>query len=193
VKPGRRALLLATCLLAPRPGRAQEDPALTRVMAGLAAVRERRVPFTEEKAIAELDLPLPSQGMLRWTAPDVLEKQTTWPIQERVAVAGGRLLYERPDRGIRRDFTLEAQPEMGALVEAIRGTLAGDLAALRRHYRLGFGLRQDGSWQLVLTPLSLRVLAAVQRIVVIGEGAEIRAVDTEGQGGVTRMRIAPAS
>jgi hypothetical protein len=189
---GRRAAMLALLPLAPRAARGQEDPALARVMAALAAVRERRARFTEERAIPELDLPLPSEGTLRWTAPDTLEKHTTWPIEERISVARGRLSYERRDRGIQREFGLDEQPEMASLVEAIRGTLAGDLAGLRRHYDVGFDLRQDGSWRMVLTPLSLRVRGAVQRILVTGEGAELRGVDTEGHGGVTRMRIAPA-
>jgi hypothetical protein len=186
----RRAALLGL-LLAPMPLRAQEA-ALAQVMAGLAARRERRSSFTEEKAIPELDIPLPSEGTLRWSAPDRLEKLTTWPIEEKISVTGGRLVYERPDRGIRRDFPLEEQPEMAALVEAIRGTLAGDIAALRRHYEVEFAMQRDGSWRMTLVPTSRRVRAAVQRIVVTGEGSEIRGVDTQGNAGVTRMRIVPA-
>ena len=186
----RRTTLLGL-LLAPVAAHAQ-DAALARIMAGLAAVRQRRSTFTEDKAIPELDLPLPSEGTLSWIAPDRLEKHTTWPIEERISVAGGRLTYERPDRGIRRDFPLDEQPEMAALVEAIRGTLAGDVAALRRHYEVEFAMQRDGSWRMVLVPISLRVRGAVQRIVITGEGSEIRGVDTEGNGGVTRMRIAPA-
>ncbi|HEV7265595.1 MAG TPA: LolA-related protein [Falsiroseomonas sp.] len=188
----RRAALLAGLSLA-APVRAQEDQDLARILAGLAAVRERRSTFTEEKAVPELTLPLPSEGTLQWTAPDRLEKHTTWPIEERVSVAGRQLVYERPDRGIRRDIALEEQPEMAALVEAIRGTLAGDLAALRRHYEVDFAMQRDGSWRMVLVPLSLRLRGAVQRIVMTGAGAEIRTVDTDGHGGVTRMRITPAS
>jgi GAF domain-containing protein len=187
----RRTVLLAGLMLG-GPARAQAEQDLARIMAGLAAVRERRSAFTEEKAIPELDLPLPSEGTLRWTAPDRLEKHTVWPIDERVSVAGRRLVYERPDRGIRREIALEEQPEMAALVEAIRGTLAGDLPALRRHYEVEFGTRRDGSWRMELVPISLRLRSAVQRIVITGAGAEIRTVDTDGNGGVTRMRIAPA-
>jgi hypothetical protein len=187
----RRAALLGL-LLTPLPARAHDEAALVRIMAGLAAEPQHRATFTEDKAIPELDLPLPSEGTLRWSAPDSLEKHTTSPIEERIAVEAGRLTYERPDRGIRRDFSLEEQPEMGALVEAIRGTLAGDIAALRRHYEVDFGMQRDGSWRMELVPLSLRVRGAVQRIVITGEGSEVRGVDTEGHGGVTRMRIAPA-
>ena len=190
--PGRRTALLLGLLLASPSGRAQsaQVEALMRLM---RAVPERRDAFTEERAIPELDLPLPSSGVLLWRAPDRLEKHTTSPIDERLRVEGDRLLYERADRGIRRDFGLGDQPEMRALVEAIRATLAGDLPGLSRHYELAFDGAPNAEWRLTLTPLSVRVRAAVQRIVLSGGGARILAVDTEGGGGVTRMRIQPGS
>jgi len=186
----RRALLLLALALAV-PAHA-EDPALERLMQGFAARPSSEARFTEEKAIPELDLPLPSEGVLRWQAPDRLEKRTTSPIDERLRVAGDRLLYERPDRGITREFSLEDQPEMRALVEAVRGTLAGDLAALRRYYEIAFTPEgPDAPWRMLLTPLSLRLRAAVQRITVSGRGPEVRSIETEGGGGVTRMQISP--
>ncbi|SDC94117.1 LolA-related protein [Belnapia rosea] len=187
----RRGFLLLSLLALAAPARA-EDPALVRLMQGFAAQPRSEARFTEEKAIPELDLPLPSEGMLRWQAPDRLEKHTTSPIEEVLRVEGGRLLYERPDRGIRREFSLEDQPEMRALVEAVRGTLAGNLASLQRHYEIGFTPEDSaGPWRMVLTPLSVRLRAAVQRILVSGRGAQVRSIDTEGGGGVTRMQITP--
>ncbi len=162
-------------------------------MRAMRAVPERRDAFTEERAIPELDLPLPSSGELRWRSPDRLEKHTTSPINERLVVEGNRLFYERVDRGIRREFGLDDQPEMRALVEAIRATLAGDLQALSRHYDIGLEGAPGSDWRLALVPHSARVRAAVQRIVVSGQKAQVLAVETEGGGGVTRMRIQPGS
>ncbi|MGK7868394.1 LolA-related protein [Falsiroseomonas sp. E2-1-a20] len=186
MRAGRRALLLL-----PLAGPALAQDALAEVMRALAAVRERRSRFTEEKLIPELDIGLPNEGTLLWVAPDRLEKHTTWPIDEVLAVQDGQLRYERRDRGVQRDFALAEQPEMAALVEAIRATLAGDLPALRRHYDVAFR-GPPAAWTLVLTPDALRLRGAVQRITITGEGAELRGVDTEGGGGVTRMRITPS-
>ncbi|WP_149538291.1 LolA family protein [Siccirubricoccus phaeus] len=186
---GRRGLLLAP-LAFPALARA-EEAGLQALLRRFAALPQSRASFTEDKAIPELDLPLPSEGTLSWQAPDRLEKRTLSPIQEVLRVAGDRLLYERPDRGIRREFGLEDQPEMRALVEAIRGTLAGDPGALHRYYDIAFDALPEGAWRMVLTPLSTRVRAAVQRILLSGRGPQILAVDTEGNGGVTRMRITP--
>jgi Outer membrane lipoprotein carrier protein LolA-like len=190
---GGGALLLAVAGRSP-PARA-DQAALEALMRAFAAVPRSRAAFTEERAIPELDLPLPSEGTLAWTAPDRLEKRTTAPIEEVLRVAGDRLAYERPDRGFRREFGLDEQPEMRALVEAVRGTLAGDLPALLRHYEVGFeggaAAGAGGPWRMVLTPLSLRVRGAVQRVVLAGRGAQVLAVDTEGNGGATRLRITP--
>jgi hypothetical protein len=120
-----------------------------------------------------------------------LEEHTTSPLDERLVVEGDRLLYERADRGVRREFGLDDQPEMRALVEAVRATLAGDLPALSRHYDVRLEGAPDADWRLALVPRSVRVRAAVQRILVSGRGARVLAVDTEGGGGVTRMRIQP--
>jgi len=191
----RRSLLRAAVLLVPVAGGSlpvrADQAALEALMRAFAAVPRSQASFTEKKAIPELDLPLPSEGTLVWVAPDRLEKRTTTPIQEVLRVTGDRLIYERPDRGTRQEFSLAEQPEMRALVEAIRGTLAGDLATLRQHYDIGFDLLADGSWRMVLVPLSWRLRGAVQRIVLAGRGAQVLAVDTEGNGGVTRMRITP--
>ncbi len=187
----RRALLLLAPLFAPTVARTQPAPSLEALMRAMRAVPERRDDFTEERAIPELDLPLPSSGVLRWRAPDRLEKHTTTPIDERLTVEGNRLSYERADRGIRREFGLDDQPEMRALVEAVRATLAGDLPGLLRHYEVGFEGAPGADWRLALTPRSTRVRAAVQRVLLSGRGAQVLAVDTEGGGGVTRMRIRP--
>ena len=189
----RRVLLLGLCCAPAATWAQPAPPPLDALMRAMRAVPERRDAFTEERAIPELDLPLPSSGVLRWRAPDRLEKHTTSPIDERLVVEGNRMAYERADRGIRREFGLDDQPEMRALVEAVRATLAGDLPGLVRHYEVAFEGAPGADWRLMLTPLSTRVRAAVQRIVVSGRGARVLAVDTEGGGGVTRMRIQPGS
>lgn len=189
----RRAALLGLAAAPVARARAQPAPPLDALMQAMRAVRERRDAFTEERAIPELDLPLPSSGVLVWRAPGLLEKHTTSPIDERLRVEGDRLLYERADRGIRREFGLDDQPEMRALVEAVRATLAGDLPGLSRHYAVGFEGDARSDWRMSLTPQSARVRAAVQRIELSGRAAQVLAVDTEGGGGVTRMRIQPGS
>lgn len=182
----RRAVLAMT--LCPAAARAQD--AMAPVMAALAAMRESRARFVEEKELPELDRPLTARGTLAWRAPDRLEKHTTEPFEERLLVEGDRLLLERPDRRARQEIALDTAPEIRPLVEAIRATLAGDAATLRRYFTVDFS-GDVARWRLVLTPLSVRVLAAVQRITVEGEGAFIRVVETQGREGRSRMMATP--
>jgi len=186
----RRALLLATLPLLATPALAQPDATLEGVMAALAARRESRAEFTESKEFPELSTPLPSTGTLSWTAPDRLEKRTTYPMEETLRVEGDRLLFSRPAQGIRREMSLDESPELRPLVESIRATLAGDLPTLRRHYEVAFRPGSEG-WVMRLVPRSLRVRAALQSVEVSGRGAEILAVVTRGNEGETRMAITP--
>lgn len=161
-------------------------------MAALATVRESRAAFAEEKALAALTTPLVSRGTLLYAAPSRLEKRTETPFQERVAVDGDRLTYERPAEGVRRALDLDAAPELRGLVEAVRGTLAGDLAALRRHYSVGYEGTQD-AWRLTLVPVDPRVRELLKVVRVDGAGADLRRVETvEADGDVSTMTIEPA-
>jgi predicted LPLAT superfamily acyltransferase len=182
----RRALLAALAI--PAAARA-EAGGLEEVMRRLAAVRSSEAVFEEVKEIAELATLLPSSGTLRWIAPDRLEKHVTDPFEERLIVEGDRLTYLRPGQGVRQEFNLDQAPEMRALVEAIRSTLAGDLPTLRRHYEVGFEGTPE-TWTINLKPLSHRVRAVVQRLVVSGRGASIRRFETIGNNSSV-MQITP--
>lgn len=183
-----RRVVLLTLLALPAAARAQD--AMSQVMAALAAVRESRARFVEEKDIPEVEGLLTSRGTLSWHAPDRLEKRTTEPFQERLLVEGDRLLLERPDRDVHQDIALDTAPEIRPLVEAIRATLAGDATTLHRYFTIDFA-GDLARWRLVLTPLSMRVLAAVQRIVLEGEGGAVLVVETQGREGRSRMMVTP--
>jgi hypothetical protein len=184
---GRRALLLTGL---PMIGHATPS-GLDSVLRGFAAITHSRARFTERKSIAALDTALQSQGILEWKAPNTLEKRTTEPFLEVLRVDGDRLRYERPDRRVAREFALDEQPEMRALVDAIRGTLSGNADMLRAHYRIGFEVQQDGVWIISLMPESFRLRLAVQSIRIIGHGAQIMVVDTDESGSFSNMRIGP--
>jgi outer membrane lipoprotein-sorting protein len=188
----RRRSCCAALILAALARAARAEAPLEALMRAFAAIRASRAAFVEEKEMPELDRPLLSRGTLSWQAPDRLEKRTTAPIEEVLRVEGDLLTLERPRQGTRQVLSLDRSPEIRPLVEAIRATLAGDLAALRRHYAVAFEGDPAGRWTLVLTPLSGRVLAAVQRVALTGRGAAILGVESQHGGGFTRMRIEPA-
>lgn len=158
----------------------------------MSRVRESRAAFREEKDLAALAEPLVSRGTLLYAAPSRLERHTAEPAEESIVVEGDRLTWSRPAEGMRRTLRLEQAPELRGLVEAVRGTLAGDVVALRRYYSVGLEGAED-AWRLTLVPVDAGVKALLKVVRVDGSGTDLRRVETvEADGDVTTMTIEAA-
>lgn len=157
-------------------------------MTALSQVREVRSSFREEKRLAGLTMPLVSRGTLAFAAPDHVEKRTSEPIREEIVVDGDRLTYAKPKDGVRRTISLDTAPELRSLVEAVRGTLAGDLEALRRYYSVGFEDLGAG-WRLTLVPVDERVRAFCKVVRIDGDGTALRRVETVEPDGDTALMV----
>jgi hypothetical protein len=185
----RRGLLL---LLAGWPVASRAEPfPLAALMALLAAVPERRATFREEKRLAALTEPLVSQGRLLYRRPDYLEKITDWPVPEQLVIDRDRLvLTEANDPP--RVVPLGAQPELRTMVEAMRGPLAGDLAALQRSFDVA-GTGTLAAWTLILTPRDLAARRILKSVALQGARDEIRIIRLDqANGDEQTMQITPA-
>jgi len=181
----RAALLCGCAALAPSWAAAAWD-----VAALMQMLREHppgRVHFVETKEVSVLDRPLESSGELVFSPPDRLEKHVTSPGDERMVADRERLVIER--RGRRQELALAEYPEVAVLVESIRGTLAGDRAALEAAYALE--LQGDApSWRLTLTPRDAALGKLVTRVMIEGSQAQVQRVTVEqADGDRSLMRI----
>lgn len=149
---------------------------LSQLMQGLAQNKSGRATFVEKKYIAVLEAPVESSGELLYTAPDRLEKRTLKPKPESLLIDAGTLTVERGKR--RMVLRLQDYPELVAFTESIRGTLAGDTAALKRIYNLDLEGNQE-RWTLTLRPVETKMLDVVQRIRIGGSHAEVKTVEIE--------------
>ena len=149
---------------------------VTQLMQGLAKNKSGRASFVEKKYIALLDAPVESSGELLYTAPDRLEKRTLKPRPESLLIEGGSLTVERGKR--RMVLRLQDYPELVAFTESIRGTLAGDMVALRRVYNLDLEGSEE-RWTLTLRPIETKMLEVVQRIRIAGSQADVRTIEIE--------------
>jgi outer membrane lipoprotein-sorting protein len=192
-----RALAIVLCAaLVAAPALAADPPlALEPLMAALARNGPGTVRFSETKTSALLKAPIESSGTLTYAAPSKLEKRTLAPREERFAVDGETVVVETPARsgGERRriELHLGQYPAIRAFVESIRGTLAGDLASLRRYYRVELvGAWSD--WQLHLLPSDREMAELVLKVVISGAGGEVRRIEIlEASGDRSVMTIAP--
>jgi outer membrane lipoprotein-sorting protein len=187
------ARLVSAGLLAAAAGAAPAaDPplAVERLMAELARHGSGTVRFSEIKTSTLLKAPIASSGTLTYVAPARLEKHTRTPRDERLVVDGDTVVVERAARNERFELRLADYPAVRASIESIRGTLAGDLAALRRHYRVELeGTWSD--WRLHLLPSDPELAELVQKVVIGGRGAQVARIELlETSGDRSVMSIA---
>jgi outer membrane lipoprotein-sorting protein len=184
------ALAIALHVAAANTPPAETAWGLPQLMASMHGVRTASARFVEKKFVQLLARPLQSSGTLIFNAPDRLQKETLAPTASRLTVNGDRLTVVQPD-GKTRDMSLSEVPEIGALVESIRATLAGDGATLTRYYAPTLS-GTASNWSLTLEPRNSRLRDLVTTIHMQGEGTIIRSIETvEHDGDRTEMTITP--
>ncbi len=146
-------------------GSVAAEDSLDKLMHRLSERRGGKAHFVERQYLSLLKTPVESSGDLYFEAPDHLEKRTLTPKPESVVIERGTLTFERGSR--RRSVPLSSYPQLGAFIESIRATLAGDRAALEALYRLD--LRDDArGWTLSLTPLDEPLARLVKNVRIAG-------------------------
>lgn len=167
-------VLAVVLTIAARPALAFDFDGL---MTLLAQRRSGEAAFIETRVVQGIDVPLVSNGVLSFEAPDRFVRRTLRPRPESMEVDGNKVTLRRAGRS--RSFSLDAAPEMLGLVEAIRATLTGNGVTLRRHFQAA--LSGDAEhWKLLLVPIER---GQVKRIQVIGLRGELSQIEMELVGG----------
>ena len=162
---------------------------LDDLMAALAQTKAGRATFVEKKHIAALDKPLESSGELSFAAPGRLEKKTLKPKTELLLIENGNVTVERGKKKF--EIALQDFPEMASFVEGIRGTLAGDLAALQRVYAITL-TGSAAKWMLSLQPHDGKMASIVKQIRISGRNHDVLGVEVlQADGDRSHMVIEP--
>lgn len=153
---------------------------MDQLMAGLAQAKPAKVNFTEKKFIAQLDRPLESTGELLFTPPDRLEKRTFTPKPERMVVDRDMLTLERGKNKF--SMQLGDSPELAAIIESIRATLAGDRRSLEFNFIVALqGPREN--WTMTLRPSNNDAQQKVKHVRLSGNNFEVREIEVlQGDG-----------
>jgi Outer membrane lipoprotein carrier protein LolA-like len=164
---------------------------LPQLMAELGAVKSSSAHFVEHKYLHMLTEPIEDSGTLFYRAPDQLRKDTLTPQIEHLIVDRDRLTIEGQDKT--QTLRLDQYPQVWAIIEAIRATLAGDREGLERYYIVRFS-GDAKAWQMSLVPRDPKIERIVRSIGVSGSGAHIEHVSTEeADGDRSEMSIAEDS
>lgn len=163
---------------------------LQALMAKRRQVASATATFVEHKYLRILMQRLETSGRLRYKAPDWLQKVTSKPSPETFELQGDSMsMVQR--KGERVTASLSAHPEIAALVEGMRSTLAGDLATLERHYTIEFK-GNASAWRLRLSPRNATVREKVSVIAISGSEEQLKLVEVrERDGDRSEMIITP--
>ncbi len=174
---------------APAAG-AAPDPAW--ILARIARPAPSSTPFLEVRGSKLLKEPLRLAGEYRHPDPATLVREVRTPYAETTTIRAGEATIARPGKPPRR-VSLARYPELAGLQASFGALLAGDLAALRRQYRVESEGRRE-AWRLRLSPLDAAVAKRVRGIVLHGRGAELRCIETTpAEGDVQRTLLAGAA
>jgi hypothetical protein len=191
---GGVGLAAATAHAADATDAAQAGWGLPQLMRELAQVKTAKGHFVEKRYISILNGPLESSGTLLYNAPDRLEKNTLLPSPERMLLEGDRLTLDSEARNEHRSISLKEYPEIGAFVESIRSTLAGDMQVLNRLYTV-FLEGNAREWKLLLRPNEPKMKAIVTAILIGGSRNWVHTIEIRETGGdrsvMTVVRDAP--
>jgi hypothetical protein len=186
----RLASALAGTLLALASWSVSAQWSVNDLMAALAARGSAEATFIERRYVPVLDAPVQSSGTLRFIAPDRLEKHTLQPRPEALLLAGDQITLRQGQRT--RSLALADLPDGGLAISSLRGTMAGDLMALRR----GWIVTLHGDprlWTLSLTPASQAVAQYIEAVLIQGRQDQIDRIEIRQTDGVRSvMQIMPA-
>ncbi len=162
-------------LLFALPGRPAADGTLDSVMQSLASRRQGHATFTERQYVSLLKNPVDLAGDLYFKAPGHLEKITRTPVPESLVIDQGTLTMTRGAK--HHSVSLQGYPQIGAFIDSIRATLAGDRASLEKTYSLAFSA-DARQWDLALTPRDRKLADIVREIHITGDGDTIGRIET---------------
>lgn len=185
--------MLAASMLATAAHAADAAWTLDRLMSTLARNKSGRATFTETKTLSIAAQPIESSGELVFVAPDHLEKHTLAPKPEHLVIDGDKLTVERNQRKF--TMPLSQYPELGAFIESIRATLAGNRYALEAIYKVAIAGHGD-DWTLTLSPIDTRMQQVVRTITLEGTRDVLRSVairQADGDHSLMRLQRVPGN
>ena len=162
------------------------------ILRALARPAPTRTEFVEVRGSALLKAPLRLVGEYRRPDTDTLVREVRAPYRETTTLRAGEAVIARAGKPPRR-FALSRVPELAGLQGSFGALLAGDRAGIERAYALDAqGTRTR--WTLTLIPRDKALAARVRDIVLYGQGAELRCIETRpAKGDLQRTLLASAA
>ncbi len=167
------------------------------ILQALARPAPMRTDFVEVRVSPLLKEPLRLSGEYRRPGNDILVREVRAPYRETTTLVSsksgpGEARIARDGKPL-RTFSLSRVPELAGLQSSFGALLAGDRAQIERVYRVS-AQGDRTRWTLTLAPKDKALAARVRDIVLYGQGAELRCIETRPvKGDVQRTLLASAA
>lgn len=162
------------------------------ILRALARPAPMRTDFVEVRDSPLLKTPLRLSGEYRRPRQDTLVREVRSPYRETTTLRAGEATIAR-DGKAPRTFSLSRAPELASLQNSFGALLAGDRAGIERVYRVT-AQGDRARWTLTLAPKDKALAARVRDIVLYGQGAELRCIETRPmKGELQRTLLASAA
>ena len=162
------------------------------ILRALARPAPMRTDFVEVRDSALLKNPLQLSGEYRRPREDTLVREVRAPYRETTTLRAGEATIAR-DGKAPRTFSLSRAPELASLQNSFGALLAGDRAKIEGVYRVT-AQGDRARWTLTLAPKDKALAARVRDIVLYGQGAELRCIETRPvKGELQRTLLASAA
>lgn len=146
------------------------------ILRALARPAPMRTDFVEVRDSPLLKTPLRLSGEYRRPRQDTLVREVRAPYRETTTLRAGEATIAR-DGKAPRTFSLSRAPELASLQNSFGALLAGDRVGIERVYRVT-AQGDRARWTLTLAPKDKALAARVRDIVLYGQGAELRCIET---------------
>jgi hypothetical protein len=162
------------------------------ILQALARPAPMRTDFVEMRASPLLKTPLRLSGEYRRPREDMLVREVRMPYRETTTLRAGEASIAR-DGKPPRTFSLSRVPELASLQNSFGALLAGDRVQIERAYRVD-AQGDRARWTLTLVPKDKTQAARIRDIVLYGQGAELRCIETRPvKGELQRTLLASAA
>ena len=193
--PAARSIRLASAfavLAAASTASAAQGVAADWILSALARPAPVRTDFVELRGSPLLKAPLRLSGEYRRPDADTLVREVRSPYRETTTLRAGEATIAR-DGKAPRTFSLSRVPELAGLQSSFGALLAGDRVGIERSYAVtAAGSRER--WTLTLAPKDKALATRVRDIVLYGQGAELRCIETRpAKGDLQRTLLASAA
>jgi len=129
--------------------------------------------FTEEQFDPLLEISQNKTGVMHYRAPNFLEQHYKKPFEGKITFSENIVKIDFPNRKL--ELSVENSPEVTLFSRTFLNILNGNLALIKKDFRLVFLAKENSHWKLRLIPTN-QLKNQIQEVLLVGDKTEIQSI-----------------